>query len=200
MFHRLFISFPLLLWLSLSPFVYAARNSFESLYSGSGYALQTDSGSPPYSVAGRFVVSMRRSYFNVAGENIYFIGLSAIITSSLRLIMLFILQRWAVRSALAEVHRKTCAVRYAQLASMASQGTHPPPPPLSRTFLISFRFFSCVQPNNCVLPNLGDTVTLIPDPRDGVRTHILYSDGSFIENLRVRSLRPCARAVKCPCS
>ena len=68
MFHSRFISFTLLLWLFLSPSVQTARNSYESLYSGSGYALQTDSGNPPYSVAGRFVVSMRRSYFNVAGE------------------------------------------------------------------------------------------------------------------------------------
>jgi hypothetical protein len=57
-----------LIWLSLLSCSQAARSSYESLYSGSGYMIQTDSGSPPYSVTGRFVVSMRRSYFNVAGS------------------------------------------------------------------------------------------------------------------------------------
>ena len=103
MFRSRFIFFTLLLWLSLSPSVRTARNSYESLYSGSGYALQTDSGNPPYSVAGRFVVSMRRSYFNVAGERSF-----AIVAFCVRLTQR-VLQRWAVQIALAEAHRKTCA-------------------------------------------------------------------------------------------
>jgi hypothetical protein len=57
----------ILIWLSLSSCSHAARSSYESLYSGSGHVIQTDNGNPPYSVSGRFVVAMRRSYFNVAG-------------------------------------------------------------------------------------------------------------------------------------
>jgi hypothetical protein len=60
-------SFIMLSWLFFFSDSRAARSSYESLYSGSGYMIQTDSGNAPYTVAGRFVVSMRRSFFNVAG-------------------------------------------------------------------------------------------------------------------------------------
>jgi hypothetical protein len=62
-----FLSLFIVTWPFMLSCSQAARSSYESLYSGSGYMIQTDSGSPPYVVTGRFVISMRRSYFNVAG-------------------------------------------------------------------------------------------------------------------------------------
>lgn len=79
----------ILIWLSFFSCSHAARSSYESLYSGSGHVIQTDNGNPPYSVSGRFVVAMRRSYFNVAG------GLMPCIAS-----LPLLLQRAVVRARL----------------------------------------------------------------------------------------------------
>ena len=178
-----------LLWLSVLSCTQAARSSYESLYSGSGHMLQTDSGNPPYSVAGRFVISMRRSFFNVAGGQFQ----SDIFTRAHQTTH-YVLQHWVALHVQAGARPKICAGRYVQQAWMESPGA----------LSLSLRFqsnssCSCVQPNNCVLPNSGDTVTLLPGPQDGVRTRIAFSDGTFIENMQVLAFEFARFHIFCAC-
>ena len=111
---RRFLSRVALLWLAVCSCTQAARSSYESLYSGSGYMLQTDTGNPPYSVAGRFVVGMRRSFFNVAGG--YPIVIMAPSFTLVYQTTHHVLQHLVAQHVQAGARTRICAGRYAQQA------------------------------------------------------------------------------------